>query len=685
MTRTFPIAKIVPTEITTHGDTRIDNYYWMREKTNQEVIDYLEAENEYTKKVLAHTEGLQKTLFEEMKGRIQETDEEAPYPDGDYFYYSRTVEGQQYSIYCRKKGGLDSEEEVILDLNAFEKEHEYIKLGVFRMSPDHKILAYSLDFSGGEDFHVFFKNLETGEILPDCLTNTIYSGEWGNNNQTYFYTIQNDAKRSYRVYRHILGQSQAKDEMLFEEKDELFRVFLGKTRDDEFIILRTWSIETTEVRLLDANQPDGDFFTLSHREAGLRYSIDHRSGQLFILTNQGGAKNNKIVTADIKNPNREHWEEMVAHDPDVFLSAIDVFENHLVIYKRENGIQGITVIDLRNQESHDIHFPEDAYTYIDAPNHVFETNLVRFTYMSMTTPDSVFDYNMDTREMILRKRKPVLGGFDPADYKTERIFATAEDGQSIPISLVYRQGIKKDGSNPCLLYGYGSYGYSMEPSFSSNIVSFLDRGFIFAIPHIRGGQEMGRAWYEDGKFLNKKNTFTDFIACGRHLIKQQYTSQNKMAIMGASAGGLLIGAVLNMAPDLCHAAVAGVPFVDVVTTMLDESIPLTVVEFEEWGNPKEKDYYDYMLSYSPYDNVEAKDYPHILVTAGLNDPRVQYWEPAKWVARLRVTKTDQNRLVLKTEMGSGHHGASGRYDYLKEIAFRYAFIIDTILNQEKEA
>lgn len=682
MTKTFPIAKIVPYEITTHGDTRIDNYYWLREKTNQEVIDYLESENEYTGEILTHTEELQKTLFEEMKGRIQETDEEAPYPDGDYFYYSRTVEGQQYPIYCRKQGALDAAEEVLLDLNTYESEHEYIKLGVYKVSPDHRILAYSLDFSGGEDFHVFFKNLDTGDILPDRLTGTIYSGEWGNDNQTYFYTTQDDAKRSYRVYRHILGQSQAQDALLYEEKDELFGVYLDKTRDDEFIILRIWSIETTEVRLMDANQPGGDFFTLSKRKTGLRYYIAHRNGQLFILTNHGDAKNNKIVTASIEKPGRAHWEEIIPHNPDVFLSAIDVFKNHLVIYKRENGLKGITILDLRNQESHDLDFPEDAYTYTDAPNHVSDTTLLRFTYMSLTTPDSVYDYNMDTRELILRKRKPVLGGYDPADYETERIFADAADGKKIPISLVYRKGIKKDGSDPCLLYGYGSYGYSMEPTFSSNIVSFLDRGFIFAIAHIRGGQEMGRLWYEDGKFLNKKNSFTDFIACGRHLIKEKYTSRRKLAIMGASAGGLLIGAVLNLAPDLCHAAVAGVPFVDVVTTMLDESIPLTVGEFEEWGNPKDKEYYDYMLSYSPYDNVEAKDYPHILVTAGLNDPRVQYWEPAKWTAKLRSIKTDQNRLLLKTEMGSGHHGASGRYDYLKEIAFRYAFIIDTILNEE---
>jgi oligopeptidase B len=539
-----------------------------------------------------------------------------------------------------------------------------------------------LEFSGEEDFHVYFKNLQTDEILEDRLTETIYSGEWGNDNQTYFYTTQDHAKRDYRVFRHTLGQKQDQDPLIYEEEDELFRVYLDKTRDEKYILLRITSIETREVRLLDAEHPGGDFFTLSPRKTGLRIDIAHRHGQLFILTNQGDARNNKIVAASIEKPGREHWKEIIPHDPDVFLSGIDVFENHLAIYKRENGLKGITILDLQKGESHDLEFPEEAYTYTGAPNHVFDTNLLRFTYMSMTTPDSVYDYNMDTREMVLKKRKPVLGGFDPADYHTERIFAAAADGRKIPISLVYRRGIKKDGTDPCLLYGYGSYGYSLEPAFNSNRISFLDRGFIFAIAHIRGGQEMGRWWYEDGKFLNKKNTFTDFIACGRHLIDEKYTSPGRLAIMGGSAGGLLIGAVLNITSDLCHAAVADVPFVDVVTTMLDESIPLTVNEFEEWGNPKDKEFYDYMLSYSPYDNVGAKDYPHILVTAGLNDPRVQYWEPAKWTAKLRTVKTDQNLLLLKTEMGSGHHGASGRYDYLKEIAFKYAFIIDTILNQE---
>jgi oligopeptidase B len=677
----YPLAKKQAHMITAHNHTRVDDYYWMREKTSQEVIDYLEAENKYTKEILAHTEDLQTQLFEEMKGRIQETDEEVPYRMDEYYYYSRTVEGQQYPIYCRKKGSLDSEEEVLLDLNEFEKDHEYIKLGVFKVSPDHQTLAYSLDTSGAEDFHVVFKDLRTGEIHPDKLTKTIYSGEWGNDNKTYFYTTQDDAKRDYRLYRHKLGQAQQEDPLIYEERDEQYRVYLSKTRDRKYLALLAKSIETTEIRLLDADQPEGNFFTISSRQKSLRYEIVHHNGILYVLTNEDGARNNKIMTTSVENPGVENWQEMIPHDPDVFLTGLDSFENHLVIYKRQNGLKAITILDLRSQESYDVRFPESAYTYESGQNREFHTSLLRFTYMSMTTPDSVYDYDMDSHKMHLKKRKPVLGGFNSEDYQTERTFAPTEDGVIVPLSLVYRKGIKKDGRNPCLLYGYGSYGYSMDPTFNSNRISLLDRGFIFAIAHIRGGQEMGRAWYEDGKYLNKKNSFTDFIACGRHLIAEKYTSKGNLAIMGGSAGGLLIGAVLNMAPDLCHAAVAGVPFVDVVTTMLDETIPLTVNEFEEWGNPKDKAFYDYLLSYSPYDNVEAKDYPHILITAGLNDPRVQYWEPAKWLAKLRITKTDQNRLLMKTNMGAGHHGASGRYDYLKEIAFEYAFIIDTILDQ----
>jgi oligopeptidase B len=677
----FPLAPQKPHEITVHGHSRIDDYFWLREKTSQEVLDYLEAENDYTKEILGHTENLQIELYEEMKGRIQETDEEVPYRVDDYYYYSRTVEGQQYPIYCRKKGNLEAAEEILLDLNQFEKDYEYIKLGVYRVSPDHQTLAYSLDTSGSEDFWVVFKDLNTGELHPDKLTETIYSGEWGNDNKTYFYTTEDEAKRDYRLFRHTLGQPQSEDELLYEEKDVRFRVYLGKTRDRKYIKLLIRSIESNEIHLLDADRPEGDFFLISPRQPDLRYQIAHHDGTLFMLTNKDGAKNNKLMTVKVENPGIENWQEMIPHNPEVFLTDLDSFENHLVIYKRQDGLKAITILDLRDQQSHEIDFPEAAYTYTIAENPEFNTNLLRFTYMSMTTPDSVFDYDMDTREMHLKKRKAVLGGFDSQDYQTERTFAAAGDGTPIPISLVYRKGVKKDGSSPCLLYGYGSYGFSMDPTFNSNRISLLDRGFIFAMAHIRGGQEMGRSWYEDGKYLNKKNTFTDFIACGQHLIAEGYTSKEKLAIMGASAGGLLIGAVLNLAPDLCHAAVAGVPFVDVVTTMLDESIPLTVNEFEEWGNPKDKEYYDYMLSYSPYDNVEAKEYPHLLITAGLNDPRVQYWEPAKWLAKLRVTKTDHNRLVMKTNMGAGHHGASGRYEYLKEIAFQFAFIIDTIQNQ----
>jgi oligopeptidase B len=672
-----PLAPTHNHTLTLHNHSRIDNYFWLRAKTNPEVIAYVEAENAYTEAVMAHTKDLQETLYQEMVGRIQETDVDVPVRQGEYYYYTRTEEGKQYTIYCRKYGNLDTQEEVLLDLNALADGKKFLKIGVFKVSPDHKWLAYSLDVDGAELFTVHFKNLETGEMLGDQIPNTTYDGEWGNDNQTFFYTTMDEAKRPYRLRRHVLGTTLSDDFLLFQEEDPVFRIMLGKPRDNAFIFLIVASIETSETYFLDANQPEGEWKVIHPREKGMEYQASYYNGTLYMVTNDN-ARNFKLVTASVENPGKANWQDLIPHREDVRIEGIDFFAQHMVLYKRQNGLRAMSITHMLSNETHDVVFPEPAYTFAPGNNLEFKANLVRFVYMSMTTPDSVYDYNMDTREMELKKRKPVLGGFDPANYQSERLFAPAQDGMLIPISLVYRKGLVRDGNTPCLLYGYGAYGASMEPFFLINAISLLDRGFVYAIAHIRGGEEMGRAWYEQGKFLNKKNTFTDFIACGRHLIAEKYTSSERMAIMGRSAGGLLVGAVVNMAPDLAKVAFAGVPFVDVISTMLDESIPLTAGEFEEWGNPQKEEYYWYMLSYSPYDNVEAKAYPHILATSGLNDPRVPYWEPTKWVAKLRAMKMDNNRLLLKTNMGAGHAGASGRYDYLREIAFEYAFIIDAL-------
>ena len=672
-----PIAEKKPHEITAHGDTRVDDYYWLREKSDPDVIAYLEAENDYTKSILSHTKTLQEALYKDMVGRIQETDEDVPAPYGEYFYYKRTEEGLQYPIHCRKKGSLESEEEIVLDLNDLSKGHDYSKLGVFKVSPDQRTLAYSLDQDGSENFVLFIKDLISGKLLPEQIQKTKYDGEWANDNLTFFYTTQDAAKRDYRLHRHRLGTHPDEDEILYQEDDELYWVNLKKTRDHKYLILTTASIETSEVYILKADDSEGQFSIIHPRENKLQYRLSHHESSFYILTNDN-AKNFKIMTIDVKNPSKDNWRELVSHQQEILIEDIDLFSDHLVIYKRVGGLRAIGIKELASGESHDIEFPEPTYTYKKEENLEFGTKFLRFKYMSMTTPDTIYDYDMIQRTFIFKKQKPVLGGFDSNNYVTKRIFAAAENGIQIPISLVYKKGLAKDGSAPCLLYGYGAYGASLDPTFNSNRLCLLDRGFVFAIAHIRGGQEMGRHWYEDGKYLKKKNTFTDFIACGRHLIDEKFTKRNKLALLGGSAGGLLIGAAITIAPDLCQVAVAEVPFVDVVTTMLDGSIPLTIEEFEEWGNPIDKEYYDYLLSYSPYDHVEGRVFPHLLVTAGLNDPRVQYWEPAKWIAKMRVHKSGDNRLLLKTNMGAGHHGASGRYDYLKEIAFNYAFIIDTL-------
>jgi len=680
-----PMAERKPHVLTLHGHSRLDDYFWLRERENPEVLAYLEAENRYTQSMMDHTAELQAALYQELIARIQESDQEAPVRRGRFEYYSRTEAGRQYAIYCRRKisegqgsiEGAASDEEILLDLNEAAQGFDYCKLGVFRISPDQRWLAYSLDLDGGERFQLAFKNLETGQLQSEKIAGTIYTGEWANDNRTYFYTTQNEVWRTWRLYRHILGHAADVDSLIYQEDDVLFELSIEKTRDQAYLLLVIESLETAEIGILEADNPLGVFRIIEPRRTGHKYFLEHRPGVFYIGTNDG-AKNYRVVTASDTAPGRENWLELIPHDEAVKIDGLDAFQDHLVIHQRRDGLKSLRILDLTNRESRRVAFPEAAYDYGRGDNPEFTSRRLRITYSSLKTPDTAFDYDFDLHRLVEIKRKPVLGGFDPDQYVVERRFAPAEDGTKVPISLVYRREFKADGQAPCLLNGYGAYGYSIEPAFNMDVISLLDRGFVYARAHIRGGQEMGRFWYDSGKLLNKRNSFTDFIACGKYLIDEKYTRPEKLAIIGRSAGGLLIGAVLNLAPDLCQAAVAHVAFVDAVTTMLDESIPLTSGEFEEWGNPQEAAYYQYILSYSPYDNVQNKPYPHILATAGLNDPRVQYWEPAKWVAKMRRMKVGDRRLLLKTNMQSGHAGASGRYDHLKETAFEYAFLLDSL-------
>ena len=672
-----PVAMRVTHVETVHGMQRSDDYFWLRERDNPEMISYLQAENRFTQATMRHTKGLQKRLYAELKGRIKETDLSVPVKDGEYYYYTRTFEGKQYRTHCRKRGHLEAPEEVILDQNELAKGNDYFRLGGFEISPDHRLVAYSVDTSGSETYTLRIKDLATGELLPDEVLNTYYGLVWGNDNRHIFYTILDDAKRPHKALRHTLGTDASEDVVVHHETDERFHVRLGKTRSQKFVLLSLNSSVTSEVHVLDADQPTGSFRLINPRRQDMEYSVAHQ-GDYFYITTNDNATNFKVVRTPIDQPGIANWSEVISHLPDVKVDRVSAFKNHLVIYERQAGLKKMRIRDVRNGSEHYVEFPEPVYTFFPGQNEEFDTTALRFSYTSLVTPRSVFDYNMETRTRELKKQMEVLGGYDPSQYESKRIFATASDGTKVPISIVYKKGIVLDGNNPMMLYGYGSYGASIDPAFRSSRLTLIDRGFVFAIAHVRGSGTMGRLWYEDGKFLNKKNTFTDFIACAEHLIEQGYTSPDRLAIRGGSAGGLLMGAVANMRPDLFKVVVAQVPFVDVINTMLDASIPLTVIEYEEWGDPNDKTYFDYMLSYSPYDNVEAQDYPNMLITAGLNDPRVQYWEPAKWTAKLRTMKTDNNRLLLKTNMGAGHGGASGRYDALKELAFVYAFILDTL-------
>lgn len=672
-----PRAKAVPKADTLHGDIRIDPYAWLKQRDNPDVIGYLQAENDYTEKVMKPTRRLQRKLYREMVSRIKETDLTVPVKHDNFFYYSRTEKGKQYRIHCRKEGSLDAPEQVLLDENRLARRKDYFRVGGFSVSPDHRLLAYSTDTRGSELFTLVIKDLDTGDLLPDVIADTYYDVEWANDNATVFYTVQDEAKRPFQVFRHRLGSSQSDDELVYHEADERFRVSLSRTKDERFILLTVQSETTTEIRFLPADDPGKEFTLIQPRQHKMEYDVVHHNNRFFIRTNDD-ATNFRIMTAPDDNPSRENWTELIPHRKSVKIDGMDIFTGHLVLYERENGLRTIEIMDLETGQTHGVDFPEPAYAVWPGRNPEFESHVLRFHYTSMVTPRSVYDYDMITGERTLMKRVEVLGDYDPSRYRSERIHAVAEDGAQIPISLVARDDFVRDGTRPLLLYGYGAYGASIDPTFSSNRVSLLDRGFAYAIAHVRGGGEMGREWYDQGKMLNKINTFTDFIASAEHLISEGYTSPGRLVIYGGSAGGLLIGAVTNMRPDLFKVAVAAVPFVDVLNTMLDPDIPLTVIEYEEWGNPNEKPYYDLIKSYSPYDNVQATDYPHMLITAGLNDPRVQYWEPAKWTARLRATKTDSNLLLFKTEMGAGHFGPSGRYDALKEVAFRYAFILDRL-------
>ncbi|HUU46257.1 MAG TPA: S9 family peptidase [Acidobacteriota bacterium] len=672
-----PVAKVAPKADTLFGDVRVDDYFWLREKTNPEVIAYLEAENAYTEAVTAHTQVLQDQIYQEMVGRIKETDLDVPVKIDDYYYYTRSEEGKQYKINCRKKGSLDAPEEILIDQNEFAGARDYFDLGIYRVSPNHQLLAYGIDTAGNELYTIRIKDLATGRLLTDEIPNASTDCEWANDNKTIFYSTLDEAHRPYKLWRHVLGGNPADDALVYHEEDDAFFLGIGKTKSRAYLLLSLGSIASSEVRFLDAGKPTGSFRVIQPREKNHEYDVAHHGNRFYITTNDG-ARNFRLVSTPVRKPSKENWKDVLPHREDVKVDGAEAFANHLVVYERKDGLKQIHILNPADGSDHYVTFPEPVYTYQGSSNPDFNTNLVRFTYTSLVTPRSVFDYNMDDQSRDLKKEYEVLGGYDRAQYQSARILATAPDGVEIPISLVYRKDITPTAGNPLYLYGYGSYGYSMEPRFSSNRLSLLERGFIFAIAHVRGGGEMGRWWYEDGKWLKKKNTFTDFIACAEHLVAQGYTSPEKLVMSGGSAGGLLVGAVVNMRPDLFKVMVAEVPFVDVVNTMLDESIPLTVVEFDEWGNPKEEEYYHYMKSYSPYDNVEAKDYPHMMITAGLNDPRVQYWEPAKWTAKLRARKTDDNLLVFKTEMGAGHGGSSGRYDYLKDLAFEYAFILDRL-------
>ncbi|NND62988.1 MAG: S9 family peptidase [Flavobacteriaceae bacterium] len=673
-----PKADKITKNLEIHGDVRVDNYYWLNDRDNEEVIDYLERENDYYNKMTAHTKDFQKDLFEEMKSRIKEDDESVPYFFNGYYYITRYEKGFDYPIYSRKKDSLEAEEEILFNVNEMAKGHSYYNLRGINVSKDNKWVAYGVDTISRRKYTIYIKNLETGEVLDNAIALTTGSSTWANDNNTLFYTRKDEQTlRSNQIFRHRKGSDPSNDVLVFEEKDETFGTYVYKTKSNKYLVIGSYSTLTSEFQFLNADNPLGEFQILQERTRGLEYGISHYGNDFYIVTNKDGAKNFKLMKVSEENTSMDNWEEVIGHRDDVLLEDVDIFKDFLVVSERNNGLNEIRIMRWDGAADYYLPFNSETYTAYTMQNVEFNTDILRYSYNSLTTPASIIDFNMSTKEKEVKKESEVLGGkFKKENYESKRVWATAEDGTKIPISMVYRKEMEQNGENPLLLYAYGSYGSTIDPYFSSVRLSLLDRGFIYAIAHVRGGQYLGREWYEDGKLLNKKNTFTDFVDASKFLIAENYTSNEHLYASGGSAGGLLMGAVVNMAPELYNGVVAAVPFVDVVTTMLDDSIPLTTGEYDEWGNPNEEDYYNYIKSYSPYDNVEEKEYPNMLVTTGLHDSQVQYWEPAKWVAKLREFKTGDNILLLQTNMDAGHGGASGRFEALKEVAMDYAFILD---------
>ncbi len=669
-----PVAPKIDKELSIHGDTRIDPYYWLNQREDQNVIDYLNAENDYTSELLKDTENYQDAIYEEIVGRIAQTDMSVPYKRNGYYYLTRYEEGKEYPIHSRKLGKLTADEEIMLDVNVLAEPYSYYGLGSRTISPDNKLVAFGEDTLSRRIYTLRFKNLETGEYLEDQVPNTTGFAVWAADNKTLFYAQKDETLRAYKIFRHVLGTSAADDVEIYHEADETFSCYVWKTKSDEHLVIGSYSTLSSEMRTLPADQPMGEFQVFHPRERDLEYDISHAGDKWYIRTNLE-AKNFRLMSCPEGATSKDDWEEVIAHRDDVLFEGVDLFKDYLVLSERIRGITQLRIMSDGGKDSY-IEFPDEAFLARTAANPEYDTEMLRLNYTSLTTPNSTYDYNMKTGDRELLKQQEVVGDFDPAMYRSERVFAKVRDGVEVPISIVYHKDTPTDGSSPCLIYGYGSYGASMDPYFSSVRLSLLDRGFVYAIAHIRGGEEMGRQWYEDGKLLKKKNTFYDFIDCGKYLVENGYSHEDHLYAMGGSAGGLLMGAVINMEPDMWAGAIAAVPFVDVVTTMLDESIPLTTGEYDEWGNPNDKEYYEYIKSYSPYDQIEAKDYPPLMVTTGLHDSQVQYWEPAKWVAKLRDMKTDANPLVLRTNMETGHGGASGRFARYRETAMEYAFLLD---------
>jgi len=672
-----PVAKKKPKKLKIHNDVRIDNYYWLNDKENPEVIDYLNAENAYTKEIMSSTEDFQKSLFEEMKGRIKEDDTSVPYKLNGYWYISRFEIGKDYPIYSRKKDVLDAPEELLFDCNIMAKGHSYFNLGSISISPDNTLASFSIDTVSRRQYTIQIKNLITGEIYPDKIVNTTGSATWANDNITLFYSMKDEVTlRSNNILKHKLHTDTVKDVIVFHENDETFNTFVYKTKSRKYIVIGSSSTLTSEYRFLNADTPDKKFKIFQKRVRKLDYSIAHYNDCFYVISNGEGATNFKLLKVGENHTQKEFWEEVLPHRDHVLIEDIEIFKDYLVVNERENGLNNLRIMSWDQKEDYYLPFECETYTAYIGNNPDFDSNVLRYGYNSLTSPSAVIDYNFKTKQKEIKKEQAVLGGdFNKNDYESHRIWATARDGEQIPISIVYKKGIVLNGENPLLLHAYGSYGSTIDPSFSSIRLSLLNRGFIYAIAHIRGGEYLGRQWYENGKLLTKLNTFYDFIDCSKHLINMKYTSNKHLYAYGGSAGGLLMGVIINMNPELYNGIIAAVPFVDVLTTMLDDTIPLTTGEYDEWGNPNNKAYYNYMKLYSPYDNVEAMAYPNMLVTTGLYDSQVQYWEPAKWVAKLRDLKTDSNKLLFHIDMESGHGGASGRFESIKEVALEYAFLL----------